>query len=345
VLANPPFGIKGLIYNEIEDKLRDEYIPVNMNSAVPLFLQAIIHMLNINGRCAVVLPDGQELFSKTTALSSVREYLMKTCDLKEIIYMPSGIFTHTSIKTCVFYFIKKKEGKDVLKVDIKKSKVTGKETKREYKFSKTHQTSKVKFYDYNPETNAKYLLIEVDIKDLEENNYSLNYTEYIKDEKEDEKYDDSIVIKKLREICNIDVHVKKHDTSYGKSSGLYKFHTGGERTDLYVDDCDIKDLYIIQNRTNGSGKCNLYLDKNFSLAKQTIVYKSSNGNDMTTKYIYYYLRNNINILENGFIGANHKNISKEYIGKIKIPVPSLEKQKEIVEYLDLYPIVRFLSLF
>ena len=72
-------------------------------------------MLKINGKCAVVLPDGQDLFSKTnTTLVAIREYLMKTCDLKEIIYLPSGIFTYTSIKTCVFYFVKKREGTDVL---------------------------------------------------------------------------------------------------------------------------------------------------------------------------------------------------------------------------------------
>ena len=139
-------------------------------------------------------------------------------------------------------------------------------------------------------------------------------------------------IKTLGEVCNIDKNIKKHNTSYGKTSGKYKFHTGGKRTDLYTDNYDIDELYIIQNRTNGSGKCNLYLDKYFSLAKQTIVYKADN--EITTKYIYYYLMNNIHKIEKGFIGANHKNISKEYLSKIKIPIPSLERQKKIVDYFE-----------
>jgi type I restriction enzyme M protein len=87
--------------------LKNEYVPIKTDNAVSLFIQAIIYMLKINGKCAVVLPDGQDLFSKTnTTLVAVREYLMKTCDLKEIIYLPSGIFTYTTIKTCVFFFIK-----------------------------------------------------------------------------------------------------------------------------------------------------------------------------------------------------------------------------------------------
>jgi len=336
VLANPPFGIDGLTYDDINHALRNEYLPIKSNSAVPLFLQAIIYQLKINGRCALVLPEGQELFSKNGALVAVREFLMKTCDLKEVIYLPAGTFTHTSIKTCVFYFIKKREGKDALETNIKISKVTNKETGREYKFSKTHQTTKVHFYDYNPDNDVKHELIEggVSIDELSKNNYSLNYAEYLKDNVEDEVYEEGIVIKKLEEVCDIDKNITKHSTEYGKSNGKYKFHTGGVRTDLYVDEYDIEDMYIIQNRTNGSGKCNLFLDKKFSLAKQTMVYRAKNKNEITTKYIYYYLSANIDILEKGFIGANHKNISHEYLENIKIPIPSLEKQKEIVSYLD-----------
>jgi type I restriction-modification system DNA methylase subunit len=506
ILANPPFGIKGLKYDDFQSPLKSEYVPIKTDNAVSLFIQAIIYMLKINGKCAVVLPDGQDLFSKTNStLIAIREYLMKTCDLKEIIYLPSGIFTYTSIKTCVFYFVKKREGIDVLETKIKVSK-TQKETGRDYKFSKTHQTTKVKFYDYNPYEDVKNLLVEVPIEKIVSNSYSLNYAEYMKDENEEIQYEEGVVVKTLGEVCSIDYgtrivrknnvegeypvygsgramfstntfnregyniligrfalslecvrfinekiflndsglsikpktdillhkyigyyllhnqsiiyncargtaqknlemdifksikipipslerqqeivkyldfiyeranktsnekinelkklneyclknqkifgenvvkplgevceiekNLKKYDTSYGKNQGKYKFHTGGERTDLYVDECDIKDLYIIQNRTNGSGKCNLYLDKNFSLAKQTIAYRAINKDENTTKYIYYYLLFNKDILEKGFVGANHKNISKEYISNIKIPIPSLERQKEIVEYCE-----------
>ena len=107
ILANPPFGIKGLNYDDFQSPLKSKYIPIKTNNAVSLFIQAIIYMLKINGKCAVVLPDGKDLFSKTDkTLINVRKYLMKTCDLKEIYYLPKGIFTYTSIKTCVFYFVK-----------------------------------------------------------------------------------------------------------------------------------------------------------------------------------------------------------------------------------------------
>ena len=145
ILTNPPFGIKGLTYQEISNEggKRDLFMPIIVNSAVPLFLQVIIKTLKIGGKCGIVLPDGQDLFSRNNGLVSVREYLLKTCDLKEIIYFPTGTFTHTSIKTCVAFFIKKRNETEVLKIkDISK-------TKREYTFTPTHQTHKVKFFDFN----------------------------------------------------------------------------------------------------------------------------------------------------------------------------------------------------
>ena len=502
VLANPPFGIKGLEYQEIKnhDGIRDKYLPIESKSAVPLFLQAIISILKIGGRCAMVMPDGQELFGKGKALVALREYLMKTCELREVIYLPSGVFSNTSIKTCVLYFYKRKEGSDVVEIGGKKT--------RTYKFSRALQTEKVQFYDYNPYEKVKNLLIEVDASIIAENNYSLNYAEYLQTEEnadQDEKdhnsevewktlgevfkfengknkasecddsgeysfitnaddkthssytidgenlficrinaskvvfktkikyysgkcsfsslmsrfipliegifpkfyyyYFNSIIseierfnkgvanktldidllssklkiplpslqsqqkiverldylyetctetsrslieqfrtkkamivemgtegvqTKPLGEVCEIDKNLKKHPTSHGNSEGKYKFHTGGVRTDLYVDTPDYKEYYIIQNRTNGSGKCNLFLDNNFSLATQTIAYKAING-DITTKYIYYYLQNNIVTLEQGYVGANHKNISKEYVSNIQIPIPSLQSQQRIVQ--------------
>ena len=120
IIANPPFGIKGLEYDEITSPLRNAYLPIKSKSSTSLFLQAIIYMLKVNGRCAVVLPDGQDLFSKSKTLAAVREYLMKTCDLNEVIYLPPGIFTHTSIKTCVFYFHKRKEGSEAIELKIKR---------------------------------------------------------------------------------------------------------------------------------------------------------------------------------------------------------------------------------
>jgi type I restriction-modification system DNA methylase subunit/restriction endonuclease S subunit len=328
ILANPPFGIKGLKYDDFQSPLKSEYVPIKTDNAVSLFIQAIIYMLKMNGKCAVVLPDGQDLFSKTnTTLVAIREYLMKTCDLKEIIYLPSGIFTYTSIKTCVFYFVKKREGTDVLETKIKVSK-TQKETGRGYKFSKTHQTTKVKFYDYNPYEDVKNLLVEVPIEKIMSNAYSLNYAEYMKDETEEEQYEDGVVVKTLGEVCKF-LPKSKRQASYGEKNGEYPFYTSSQTCSKYCDEYDYEDECLI---IGTGGNANIKYSSKFSCSTDNFVIKINPG--QLVKYIYYYLSINIEVLQKGFVGVGLQHISKEYISNIKIPIPSLERQQEIVKYLD-----------
>jgi len=338
ILANPPFGIKGLKYDEIHNDLKFEYIPISSDNAVSLFVQAIIYMLKVGGKCAVVLPDGQDLFSKTNkTLVMVREFLMKTCDLKEIIYLPSGIFNYTSIKTCVFYFIKKREGGEVLETTQKISKTTGKCTGFNYKFSKEIQTESVKFYDYNPTEDVKTLLVDVPIDRIVKNTYSLNYMEYLEDEadetQQNNEYNDEVEFKTLGEICTT-IKGEKKKSKNGKEKGLYPLYYCSILGNLYLDTFDYTGEGIIVNKTNGSGRAMVYYGCNkYNVGETTIHFKSKN-NDVMTKYIYYYLLNNIKSIEKYFKGSNQKSIIEADLFKIKIIIPSLEKQNEIVKYLD-----------
>ena len=347
ILANPPFGIDGLIYDDILNPLRNEYIPIKSNSAVSLFLQAIINILNVNGRCAVVLPNGKELFSKSNELINIRKYLMKTCNLKEVIYLQSGVFTHTSIKTCVLYFIKKKEGNKVLKTKIKYSKVNNKEKNRKYIFSDNHKTKKVKFYDYNVENEEKKLLLDVDIKSISEEDYSLNYSEYLKDNKDDIIYEDGVVVKTLEEICEYKIggtpsRSKKEYYENGKNlwvsvrelNGGYIYDTKEKINDLGVKKSNVK-LYdkgtILFSFKLSIGKTGIAGKPMYSNEAIAGI-KSKDINILDNMYLYYYLSTtNFKKTGSGMLGQG--SLNKKSLGKIKIPIPSIEKQKEIVEFL------------
>lgn len=334
ILANPPFGIKGLKYDDFQSPLKSEYVPIKTDNAVSLFIQAIIYMLKINGKCAVVLPDGQDLFSKTNkTLVAIREYLMKTCDLKEIIYLPSGIFTYTSMKTCVFYFVKKREGTDVLETKIKVSK-TQKETGRDYQFSKTHQTIKVKFYDYNPYEDVKNLLVEVPIEKIVSNSYSLNYAEYMKDETEEEQYEEGVVVKTLDQIF----HITKGSLQSSKNTeGEYTFITASDTNkthNSFTHDCE---CVMLVGGAEGSLAKAQYFKGKFIASDLLYILTSKTQNEINYRYIWYYLNfNREKHLSDNTIccGTPKKMISKDRCSNIKIPIPSLERQQEIVKYLD-----------
>jgi len=330
ILANPPFGIKGLKYDDFQSPLKSKYVPIKTDNAVSLFIQAIIYMLKIGGKCAVVLPDGQDLFSKTNkTLVAIREYLMKTCDLKEIIYLPSGIFTYTSIKTCVFYFVKKREGTDVLETKIKVSK-TQKETGRDYKFSKTHQTTIVKFYDYNPYEDVKNLLVEVPIEKLASNSYSLNYAEYMKDETEEEQYEEGVVVKTLGEVCSVDYGtriVRKNNVE-----GEYPVYGSG-RAMFSTETFNRDGFNILIGRFALSLKCVRFVNEKIFLNDSGLSIKPKTDT-LLHKYIGYYLLHNQNVIYNCARGPAQQNLEMDIFKSIKIPIPSLERQKEIVEYCE-----------
>ena len=270
------------------------------------------------------------LFSKTnTTLVAIREYLIKTCDLKEIIYLPSGIFIYTPIKTCVFYFVKKREGTDVLETNIKVSK-TQKETGRDYKFSKTHQTTKVKFYDYNPYEDVKNLLVEVHIEKIVSNSYSLNYAEYMKDETEEEQYEDGVVVKTLGEVCQI--KCGNHSTKKCNFiEGEYLIIGGGKQPIGKHNEYNCDENTILCASHGTAGYISMYPVKTFLTMAFAFIENKQLINKM---YLYYYLKSIEEHLISLGKGTAQPCISMDKLKSIKIPIPSLERQQEIVKYLD-----------
>jgi len=329
ILANPPFGIKGLKYDDFQSPMKDEYIPIKTDNAVSLFIQAIVCMLKINGKCAVVLPDGKDLFSKSNStLVAIREYLLKTCDLREIIYLPSGIFTYTSIKTCVFYFVKKCEGKDVLETKIKISK-TQKETGREYTFSKTLQTEKVSFYNYDSVQESKTLLVEVSVEKIVENSYSLNYAEYL-EKKTNQEHNDMVVVKTLGEVCDIDYGtriVKKNIVE-----GEYPVYGSG-RAMFSTNTFNREGFNILIGRFALSAECVRFIDDKIFLNDSGLSVKPKT-NILLHKYIGYYLLHNQNLIYSCARGTAQKNLEMDIFKSIKIPILSLKTQESIISYLE-----------
>jgi restriction endonuclease S subunit len=225
--------------------------------------------------------------------------------------------------------VKKREGKDVLETKIKIGK-TQKETGRDYKFSKTHQTTKVKFYDYNPYEDVKNLLVEVPIENLASNSYSLNYAEYMKDDAEEDQYEEGGVVKTLGEVCKF-LPKSKRNAKYGDDEGIYPFFKSSMIVKKYVNEADYEEESLI---IGDGGEPNINYGLKFSTSDHCYILQNKNKIILNLKYCYYYLFHNLDIMDKLYTGVAIKNISKTNIENIKIPIPPLEKQEEIVKYLD-----------
>ena len=140
--------------------------------------------------------------------------------------------------------------------------------------------------------------------------------------------------KKLGDICEFNTNIQKHDTSFGKETGAYPFYTGAMNIKFFTDAPDIKHLVIIMNRTNGAGKCNLYIDSNCAVAGQTIVFYMKDKNTTTLRYLYYYLNTYKTRIEEGYIGSNHKNMSNGFMEMFLVELPPLPIQEEVLAKLN-----------
>ena len=342
IVANPPFSVT-INYDELLTSLGsleilDDYIPIKTggkNSEV-LFLQMMINNLNINGRCATVMLDGEKMYGSTSGYNKVREYLVKSCDLHEVILCPAGTFTSTSSKTCILFFTKKKERKNVVKI-------TG--TKRILKFCKSHSTKKVKFYDLNPDTENKHFIKEVDINEISSKKYSLNYTEYGIEE-EESKYEDGLIYTELKDVCDMQIGGTPRRDNPEFYGGNNLWVSVRELNNNIINDTKehITDIGVEQSNVKLIPENTVLYSFKLSIGKIAITGKPlytneaiaglliKNKKELLTKYLYYALCFINKFSSKGCIGNG--SLNKSSLDKVKIPIISIEKQNRIILFLD-----------
>lgn len=102
IVTNPPFG--GMEEDGIENNFPASF---RTRETADLFLTLIIHLLKVEGRAAVVLPDGF-LFGEGIK-TRIKEKLLTECNLHTIVRLPNGVFNpYTGIKTNLLFFTKGK---------------------------------------------------------------------------------------------------------------------------------------------------------------------------------------------------------------------------------------------
>ena len=91
---------------------------------------------------------------------------------------------------------------------------------------------------------SKIYWLKFPIEKIVSNSYSLNYAEYMKDEAEEEQYEDGIVVKTLGEVCKF-LSKSKRNAKYGNKEGLYPFFKSSIKVNSYVNDPDYEEESLI----------------------------------------------------------------------------------------------------
>jgi type I restriction-modification system DNA methylase subunit len=313
VLSNPPFGMKIK-----KEEVKKDYLPIETTGTF-LFIQSIIYHLKIGGRAAVVLPLGQELFGKTFV--NCRESFLKSCDLQKVILFPGGMFSNTCIKTCAFIFYKRKDILDVLQTAGKK---------RKYNFISGHATSSVEFLQYDADTRDTTHLVHASIEQIEKKGYSLDYSSYIEKVGIQGSSNYSFEIKTLGEVCEL-----KKGTKLDKKDiveGPYPVVGGGEKTLGMHSDFNVNERTILISVVGKAGYISRYDSKVF--AHFNAFYMKNIKEQVSPDYLFHLLKHMQDDIYKLQHGTCQPCITQMDLYQLQIPIPSIERQLEIVEYLD-----------
>ena len=102
ILANPPF--KGSI--DADSVHRSLTAVAKTKKTELLFIALMARMLNIGGRCAVIVPDGV-LFGSSKAHQAIRRMLVDDNQLEAVVSLPAGVFKpYAGVSTAVLVFTK-----------------------------------------------------------------------------------------------------------------------------------------------------------------------------------------------------------------------------------------------
>ncbi|MGI6527549.1 MAG: restriction endonuclease subunit S [Caldicoprobacterales bacterium] len=95
----------------------------------------------------------------------------------------------------------------------------------------------------------------------------------------------------------------------GLDNGKYPFYTSSPQLSKYLNKYEIKEESLIFG-TGGVASIHHSFGK-FSTSTDCYVLQTNGKYEIDLRFVYLFLRGNINILENGFKGAGLKHISKK----------------------------------
>ena len=282
ILMNPPFGIKGLKYKDMNEKLKS--LKINGTKGEILFLQNCMVNLAKEGRCCIVVPDGV-LFNATGMYKKTRKHLLENFELEKVIKVGEGeFFKNTGVKTAVLFF--RNTGEKTQHVDfVQVNKVNGR--------------------------IEEVPLMTVEMDKIIENDYSLNmnlYKEVVFGVCND--FD----MMKLGD-CIEYINGPSHNVRDGSETGTYPLLRSSKNNAVkWLETYDYEGPNIA---IGTGGVANFHYVSKFNISTDFKILNITN-NQLNPKFLYYileYLKEQIN--SNAFQGSglNHLNIKSPIVLK------------------------------
>jgi restriction endonuclease S subunit len=319
ILANMPFGVKGIKHAECCERVKA--LAIRGTKSEPLFLQLMMVSLNPGGRCAVVVPDGM-LVNTSVCHDGTRKYLLDHFDLKRVIKMKGQFFMNTGIQPSILFFEK-----------------TGKPTEA-VEFWEVVKGDKGKI--------AETMVVSVPSATIKgDASCSLDMRRYLESEKPMANPTGFPMVN-ISEQCSMAIGGtplrSKHEYY---DNGHYVWVSVSELNNNIIMDSKehINDEGVKHSNVKLVKKGSVLMSFKMSIGKCAIAgvdlytneaivaFYSKDETVLSNKYLFYYLcLRDFSNAGKGSIGAGSMN--KESLSELMMPLPPLPIQQEIVATLD-----------
>jgi len=338
VLANPPFGVKGIKHEE----LTAEHGPNGpeglaafplKSTATGFFLQRIVRSLAVGGRACVILPLGRELASRAAADVTFRRALLTAVALLEIVVIPAGAFENTGIRTVALVFDKVRELGDCL--DRKRR---GKGFATELRPGLAPATAVFRLVQLRTAADGKTVLAEaeplpgalaeVSLAQLEAAGWSLSPDDY-KLVAAASAETSAYPMVRLGDICAFKAPGNLRKAEF--RPGCVPVIGGGMSSIGCHSVSNTEPGAILISGCGAAGFVSQYPTATF---RTTHCYEIVPNAKATNRYLFHALKTQEAHLQTLRFGAVQPYLHKEQFADLEIPLPPLELQRAIAAELD-----------
>ena len=265
------------------------------------------------GVCCLVLPQGFFVGSSKKC-TELRKKISEEYKIWYVVDMASGSFLNTGTKTSMIVF---QRG--------------------------AGPTEKISFIGLDEK-----VLIEATMEQLRAKNYSLNYKQYMAQNVVEME---GFAMVKLGDICDLisgyafkselfttnvsDMHVLKikniqhQKVVFDESDDRYPYTEKLEKFTVNQGD------FVIAMTGATTGKVGIHIRREKVLLNQRVgKFANFKEDAVVPQYVYYYVRDNPQLFMDLAAGTARDNISPNQILSVQIPMPSLERQRQIIEACD-----------
>lgn len=344
-LAQPVDGLYDVVITNIPFSQRTKkgelyYNGIAKNNGDSVCILHCLRSLKKGGRMALLVPEGV-LFRKD--LKRVREFLLSKARLQSIVSLPQGVFLpYTGVKTNILYFEDVHEQNtqksywyfnvknDGYTLDNHRRKIEGQNDFDYVNESILAHTEA----DEKPEEMLDIGFQVVELEKIKENNWNWVGNIY-KELLPNKKTNYEIIGNLLHDFKFSYVKIKKKDCG---ESGIYPVVTQGEEVITgYTDQKEgyIPKIFLPVVLFGDHNRIVKYIDFEFFVGADGVKILNFDTKKIIPKYAYYCIRSQLVQRQiSKQISDNYYSRHFKFLRRCKLPLPSLEQQRDIIKEIE-----------